>query len=177
MLTDVGQVQLRFATLVPGAEIAQLDVMLTGEDGSAFTIRSAKEPITVPVGRYTVATLAISLNSKAEVGDTDDRDWRFVFSDLGSPRRKTWFEVEANQTANIDPVGKISFSLDFGGDENKAARGQRLHVQPRLFTQGGLLINTGGCESSTSTETRSAARLSLRGRDSTVVATAQSGFA
>ena len=39
-ITDVGQVQLRFETLVPGAEIAQLDVMLTGEDGSAFTIRS-----------------------------------------------------------------------------------------------------------------------------------------
>ena len=60
--------------------------------------------------------------------------------------------------------------------EKEAARGQRIHVQPQLFTQGGLLINTGGCEQSTSTDTGSTARLSLRTLDSTVVATAQSGF-
>lgn len=173
-IEGAGQVQLRLATLKPQTKIVSLEVMLAGEDGSALSIRSSEMPVTVPVGRYAVNTLSLAL------ADMDDRRvWRFVFSWNGSPRRRTWFSVSKDETTTIDPVGELSFVIDLPDGTKAAQRGGRLSVRPRLFTQDGLLINSGSCENpfASGTDSSNSARVALRTRDEFVLSTGHSGFA
>ena len=173
-ITDVGDVRLKLDSLKRDAEVISLDVMLVGADGSAYSLQSSAKPVTVSVGRYAVGTVHVSLTDAI-----DGRIWSFVFSRTAHPCREAWFEVSKDQTARIDPIGKLRFVLDLERGGEAVAPGERIQVQPRLLTQGGLLINSGRCARTidSDTDAGNTAELTLRMPDRRVVATAQSGFA
>ena len=173
-VSGTGKVQLHLKSLQPGARVVAVDAMLTGNDGSAFSIRSGGSLITVPVGRYAVDTVYIALALP-----DDDRTWSFVFSRMSSSRLAKQFTVAQNQTTAIDPIGTLKFLLESGEGLSSASAGQRLYVEPRLYTATGLLINSGGCRTAASADSSESnpARLTLQTLNQDVLSTAQSGFA
>src|SRR5207248_8628235 len=121
--------------LAAGTRVQQLQVMLVGEDGSACTLQSGDAPATLPVGRYALASVTLSvLDGKVP------EPWDFVFSRSGGEPPRRWYDVRADQEVSVDPVGKLRFELH--PDRASVRPGQELTVRPRLFTADGLLINS-----------------------------------
>ena len=170
-LDGVGQVTLALPEPPEGIrrEVAGLNVLLVGRDGSAVGVRSLGQALEVPAGDYRVGMVTLRLRGAG--GPV----WSFVFSEPGGSRELTWHTVEKDQVTTIDPVGVPSFRV--GGPQEQVAPGAKLDATPMLLTQDGLMINTayrgkltssmyGGME----------AELQLRGDQGVVLSTANSGF-
>src|SRR5436190_4905122 len=84
-ITGVGTIKLKLGTLAPDTQVAEIELMLVGEDGSAFTVRGADEGVQVPVGRYAANSLSLSLARSGE-----PLPWNFVFSREASPAERHW---------------------------------------------------------------------------------------
>ncbi|HEY2252507.1 MAG TPA: hypothetical protein VGH74_15645 [Planctomycetaceae bacterium] len=138
-ITGVGTIKLKLGTLPPGTNVSEIELMLAGEDGSAFTVRGADEGVQVPVGRYAAGSLSISMEHPGE-----SLPWNFVFSRQDSPDERHWHAVAKDALVEIDPIGKLNFTFEFPNGNDNLRPGKNLSVAPRLLTHEGLLINSCG---------------------------------
>lgn len=136
-LTSEGRIRLRLGELAKDASLLRLDVMLTGEDGSAFAVSSLDTPTVLPTGRYALGSIAISVQHPGAAQPT-----HFVFSRVGVDADTRWHELKKDQELILDPIGKLRFALEIDKDQRTRKPGEPIHVQPKLFTGDGLLINS-----------------------------------
>jgi hypothetical protein len=172
-VVGVGRLKLHLPSLAKTARVRHLQVMMMGEDGSAFTLQGGDEPATLPVGRYAPGSVALSV-----LDGTAPEPWNFVFSRSGGDAPRRWYEVRADREVTVDPLGQLRFELHLpaGG----ARPGQELSVSPRLFTADGLLINSSACgdvEPFASSDKHNCATVQLVSSAGIVLGSAQSGFA
>jgi hypothetical protein len=136
-LTSEGRVRLRLDTLAKDATLLNVEVMLSGEDGSAFTLNALDTSTVVPTGRYAVSAVLVSVQSA-----TVSQPTHFVFSRILIDGDTRWHEVKKDQELTIDPIGKLRFALEIAKDQRVRQPGQKIGVQPQLFTTDGLQINS-----------------------------------
>lgn len=132
-IVGVGHLRFTIPSLPEGATIQNLEVMLIGDDGSAYAVRGADKQVTLPIGRYAPINVTISIADGSSAGP-----WNFVFSRNDRPKR--WYNVTTDNTVIVDPVGKLRFILVT--PENTAESGQEWPITLRLYTADGLLINS-----------------------------------
>jgi hypothetical protein len=136
-LTSEGRIRLRLDSLAKDATLVKLDVMLTGEDGSAFALGAVDAPTVVPAGRYALGSVALSVQFPGAHEPT-----HFVFSRVGVDARTRWHDLNKDQELVLDPIGKLRFDLDIEQGQRVRKPGDAIRVQPQLFTADGLLINS-----------------------------------
>jgi hypothetical protein len=170
----VGRGKLHLPTLAAGASIKQLEVMLFGEDGSAHTLRGGEKATELPIGRYSVGSVCLSLSDGKK-----SEPWNFVFSRSSGDKPDRWHEVGRDQELLLDPIGKFRFDLGLN-DVRSVRPGDSLHLSLRLYTADGLLINSSSCgafDRFAAEDKHNAARVELLRPDRSVASFAQSGFA
>jgi len=175
-ITGVGTLRLRLATLPAGAVARTVEVALMGGDGSAYAVRSDGEAGIVPVGKYAVRSLRLSV-----VDSTTNKPWNFQFTRYEAPEETHWHHVAAGQELTLDPCGPLKLTAD-GNDLKKPTQpGRDVVVNPRLFTAEGLLINSSDCEAKSvergEPHRENCAEVTLCQTDGTKVAQHTSGFA
>jgi hypothetical protein len=136
-LTSEGRIGLRLGELAKDATLLKLEVMLTGEDGSAFAVSALDTPTVVPAGRYAVGSVVLSVQHASA-----NQPIHFVFSRVGVDADTRWHELKKDQELILDPVGKLRFGLDIEKNQLIRKPGETIRVQPQLFTADGLLINS-----------------------------------
>lgn len=136
-LTEIlgtGSIQLNVAALEENASVDVIDVMMMGEDGSAVAIRSMDVPVEVPVGRYAFGTVRIAMTAAK-----DHSPWKFIFSRNDRPADEFCYDIQKDSTITLDPIGSLDFALEW---KRSSATANMITVNPRLYTQDGLLINS-----------------------------------
>jgi hypothetical protein len=143
-LTAEGRIRLRLGALARGASLLKIDVMLIGEDGSAFAVSGLDRATVLPAGRYAVGSVALSVELATAPGPV-----HFVFSRVGVDAGTRWHELEKDRELILDPLGKLRFGLQIDRGQRARKPGEAIRVQPQLFTADGLQINScavGGSE-------------------------------
>jgi hypothetical protein len=165
-----GRATVRVARLAEGAQIARLLVMLVGDDGSAFTVRGDDPSLALPVGRYFVGSVTLSV-----VDGKSPDPWHFTFSRSGGQPPDRWYELHNGGEITIDPIGELRFDVQA---EGPFVQGKDAIVRPQLVTQDGLFINssTRGSKESWDTSRHNCAAIELVSRGKRLLATATSGF-
>ncbi|HLN33556.1 MAG TPA: hypothetical protein VK395_37865 [Gemmataceae bacterium] len=136
-LTSEGRIRLRLGELAKDVSLLKMDVMLTGEDGSAFAVSALETPTVVPAGRYALGSVALSVQLTSA-----NQPIHFVFSRVGVDADTRWHELKKDQELILDPVGKLRFGLEIEKSQRIRKPGATIRVQPQLFTADGLLINS-----------------------------------
>jgi hypothetical protein len=136
-LTSEGRIRLGLAELAKDASLLSLEVMLTGEDGSAFAVSAVDAPTVLPAGRYALGSVALSVQHPGAA-----QPIHFVFSRVGVDGDTRWHELKKDRELVLDPIGKLRFALDIDKDQRTPKPGEAVRVQPQLFTADGLLINS-----------------------------------
>lgn len=164
-----GKLRLRAPQVAEGAILSEVEATLTGRDGSVFTLVGLDEALELPIGKYNLDTLRLSLDYQLQ-------PWTFVFSKMGADRASKYFEITTDHEVTIDPVGELEFSCK--SNEELVKLGGTLRVSPRLHTSTGLLINT--CTSQidhfSGTSQDRTASITLREKNQ-ILSSAFSGFA
>jgi len=173
-IVGVGRLTVSLPSLAKGARLKHLEVMFVGNDGSAFSLRGEKTHVTVPVGRYALESVSLSVLD----GKSPDA-WNFVFSRSGGVKPQTWYDVRKDGTVTVNPIGKFRFELRI--DDKKTYRpGESLAITPRLYTGDGLLINSSTCGDAdrySSEDKHNCTQIRLVTTGKSVLGTTQSGFA
>lgn len=170
-----GTGQLRIVTkLAEPARIVAFEAMIFSDDGSAYSLKQPDAPLSVPVGRYALGSVTMTI-------DNGERDrWHFVFSRGGSVAKDDWIPVAAGEDVALEAFGEAKFVLNLSGPANSSP-GEAITVNPRLYTQDGLLINLScrgehmGSYGSERFHNRCDIKLTTEGGDT--LSAAQSGFA
>ncbi|MEX0613536.1 MAG: hypothetical protein WD229_15570 [Pirellulales bacterium] len=136
-LTAEGRILLRLGGLAKDVSLLRLDVMLTGEDGSAIAVNSVETPTVVPAGRYALGSVALSVQLAS-----DGQPTHFVFSRVGVDAKTRWHDLAKDQELVLDPIGTLRFAIDIEKSQRVCKPGGSIRVQPQLFTADGLLINS-----------------------------------
>jgi hypothetical protein len=170
-IEGVGRVMVDLPTAEIQRRIVTLSGMLVGDDGSAFAFQRGQS-VVVPIGKYTVGSVSISLTD-----DNSTLPWNFVFSGFSQPANLR--QVDRAEEIVIDPVGQLRFKLELDEESIACRPGETIAVRPRLYTQGGLLINA---SSRGETDRRSGgnhnqASIQLRSLDGALLESTSSGFA
>jgi hypothetical protein len=174
-ITGVGTVRLALPTLRAGTEVADLEVTLMGDDGSAYAMRGVEEAVQVPIGKYAVTALSLSLRRTGE-----SLPWNFVFSRSDPPADGHWHVVRRDTEVAVDPIGTLRFTLEFPNGEGSFPTGKTISVAPRLYTHEGLLINScsiGKTDGRANYGSGPAADVRLLSAKAVTLETHQSGFA
>lgn len=165
-------VRLALRRRTGAARVAAVTASLVGRDGSVVGLEGDRPETQVPPGEYRVHTLAITL---------DDPDggapWGFVFSDDGGRSDRGWQQVGRGATVEIDPLGSLEFRPGLGS--HVVRPGADCTAEPRLYTAGGLLINTAyrGSPANVAREDGPTAEVRLVTADGHEISSARSGFA
>lgn len=172
-VVGVGRIRLQLKPQQPNARVRSLEVTLEGDDGSAFAVRGADRSITVPVGRYALLSVTLSVEHAAT-----KTPWHFVFSRSDRPADDQWFDVGRDADVAVDALGRLRFVLEARDLAAEVTAGQRLAVKPRLYTAAGLLINSSRCGETVgaSDENSSCASVVLQMTDGTPLSSAKTGF-
>ena len=168
-----GRLKVHLPGLARNARVQQLQVMLVGEDGSAFTLPAGDAPAMLPVGRYGLASVTLSV-----LDSTAPEPWTFVFSRSGGEPPQRWYEVRKEQEVSVDPIGQLRFELRL--PDAAVPPGKEVSVSPRLYTGDGLLINASGrgeIDPYSASDKHNCATVQLVSATGTVLGAAQSGFA
>ena len=132
--------------------------------------------MTVPAGEYRIGTLSLSFDDPQGAAR-----WSFIFSDNGGRPDQKWYSVAKGRTVEIDPIGKLVLETSLEDREKTFPSGEDIPLQPRLYTGGGLLINTcfRGSPTTPGGHDGQGADIKLRGLESPsqTFAVACSGFA
>jgi hypothetical protein len=173
-ITGVGKLQVVAANLPPSAKIISFEAMVFSDDGSAYSVQQPNSPLEVPVGRYTLGSVTLTI-------DNGDREpWHFVFARSGSVAATDWTSVDTNQDVSLEAIGETRFTLT-AGTSDRVRPGDAITISPRMYTQDGLLINL-SCRgrrmgSFDSERSHNRCNLKLISADGKTVSSAQSGFA
>lgn len=130
-----GRLQLQVELLAQTARIEEFVFTVTGEDGSVFSLAAANAVADLPVGRYSPSVLFFSVRAE---GAEQTRSW--TFSRSGGTNSDDWFEIVEGETTTLDPIGQLT--LDATAESRTTDTEIVLDIQPRLFTETGLLINS-----------------------------------
>jgi hypothetical protein len=171
-LEGAGSVRLALGRPEASARVAEISATLVGREGSVVMVSGTQAPATVPVGEYRVHAVTLSLDDPG-----GGPRWGFVFSDDGGRSGQGWHKVEKGGAVVLDPIGTLDFRP---GDAPQTCRaGDGLELQPRLYTGGGLLINTcyRGSPTNLGGEDGPGAEIALISDDGRTLASARSGFA
>jgi hypothetical protein len=136
-LTAEGRIRLRLGALARDALLLKIDVMLIGEDGSAFTVSGVDGATVLPAGRYAVGSVALSVQCA-----TAREPVHFVFSSVGVDAGTHWHVLKKDKELVLDPLGKLRFGLEIDKGQRIRKPGETIRVQPQLFTADGLQINS-----------------------------------
>lgn len=132
-ITGTGTMEVTVASLPPNAKIVEVEAMVFSDDGSAWSLKEANQPQEVPVGRYTLGSVTLTI-------DTGDGDpWHYVFSRSNNIDDHHWLAVNDDGHLTLEAVGTPSFQVHNAPTE--AAAGENLRIEPRLYTEAGLLVN------------------------------------
>jgi hypothetical protein len=170
-LQGTGLVRLAPAGPAMSSAVSEYAATLVGRDGSVVPLGGHRPEAEVPPGDYRVQTVTINLDDPQ-----GGPGWGFVFSDDGGHVARGWHTVGKGRRVTIDPIGKLEF---LAGLEGKTGRpGQEVTLQPKLYTEGGLLINTAfrGSPASPRSDGPTAA-ITLAAPDGHPANSARSGFA
>jgi hypothetical protein len=172
-IVGVGRIRLEVKPAQAQARILSLDVTLVGDDGSAFAVRNAEQAAAVPVGRYALGSVTLSMEHPQT-----KMPWHFIFSRSGRPAADQWFPVAKDEEVVADAIGTLRFVLESRDLAGGVAAGETLAISPRLYTGHGLLINSTRCGRSLDAayDNGSCASVVLRATDGTALAAAKSGF-
>jgi hypothetical protein len=133
-ITGVGHLRVAVAQLPPSARVIAFEGMVFSVDGSAYSLKQLDDPLSVPVGRYTLGSVTLT------IGTEDGDPWHFVFSRSGSIADADWVDVAADQDVTLEAIGQPRFELELNLNESLKP-GEAIAVNPKLYTQDGLLIN------------------------------------
>ncbi|GIW90847.1 MAG: hypothetical protein KatS3mg109_1279 [Pirellulaceae bacterium] len=133
-IVGTGTLQVVVQALPASARVTLFEATIFSPDGMVFATRQVGEKLTVPVGKYALASVTLSVDDGRGV------PWQFVFSRSDSVGQDRWVEVSQNQEVVLEAIGKLKFFLDFA-DTRQVKPGDNLVVYPRLYTENGLLIN------------------------------------
>jgi len=173
-ILGTGRLKVRLPLRSPKSRVERIEVMFLGDDGSAFSVRSEREAVVVPVGRYAVGAVSLVLRDGAS-----SVPWTFTFSRPASETPAVWHEVRPDQTVVVNPIGRLRFDLQLAGTESVVRPGEAVTVDPRLRTEDGLLINSsfrGQADWYSDESKHNAATVQLVATDGRVLDTARSGF-
>jgi hypothetical protein len=173
-IIGTGQLKIQLASIRPEAEVSKLEVMFMGDDGSAFSVRGLEDSMTVPVGKYAVGAVNVTVRD-----ETSPEPWTFVFSRAGGAEPEIWYDVQQDAATDIDPLCGFRFELALSDGNEVRRAGQQVTVRPRLFTGDGLLINAshlGEADRYSSQHKHNAARIQLRTLQQRKLGSATSGF-
>jgi hypothetical protein len=137
VVEGTGTVRLNLNRPAGPSHTTELHATLIGRDGSAMGLSGEGETITVPSGEYRIGTLTLAFDDPA-----GGPRWSFIFSDDGGKQDYKWYPVEKNCTVEIDPVGLLVLQTGVDSRGNSVSPGDDISLQPKLYTAGGLLINT-----------------------------------
>jgi len=175
-ITGVGVLRLRLATLPEGAVVRTVEVGLMGDDGSAYSARSDGQAVTVPVGKYALRLLRLSV-----VDAASRKPWNFQFSRYDPPHEKHWHQITAGQELTLDPCGPLQLTAEGNDLKRPAQPGRDVVINPRLWTAEGLLITSSDCNEQpmqfSERGPENCAEVALCQTDGTKVAQHTSGFA
>jgi hypothetical protein len=170
-LQGTGLVRLALKGPEGSSTVAEYAATLVGRDGSVVPLGGHHPEAEVSPGDYRVQTVTISLDDPQ-----GGPSWSFVFSDGGGAAAQGWHTVVQGQRVTVDPIGKLQFLASL---EGKTCRpGQDVMLQPKLYTEGGLLINAAfrGSPASPRSDGPTAA-ITLATLDGHPANSARSGFA
>jgi hypothetical protein len=153
--------------------LEDVTVTLQGRDGSVVSLSGRDGAADLPVGDYHVGVLALTLK-----GAANGLEWHFVFSTDNAERPRRWHKVAKGAVLALDPVGKLELLADLGSQRPTCRAGDRLAIQPRLYTGDGLLICTAyrGTEQGRGWSGGCGASVVVTTADGTAVAREHSGF-
>jgi hypothetical protein len=174
-LTGEGRIRLHLSTLPKDTLLLKVDVMLTGEDGSAFALNAADTPLIVPIGRYAIGSVVLTVQSPG-----GSLPVHFLFSRVGVDADTRWRELKKGQELTLDPIGKLRFGLSIDKSQRTCKPRDVLSVQPQLFTTDNLLINScsfGDAEEVSRNGSLKHCEVNLRDANKLVLDTHASGFA
>lgn len=133
-ITGTGKLRVVVDALPGKAKMVAFEAMVFSDDGSAYSLKELGQSLEVPVGRYTLGSITMTIN-------TGERDsWHFVFSRSDSVPDDEWTTVAANSDVGIEAVGKTEFSLGTKA-EIRVQPGDDVRINPAMHTECGLLIN------------------------------------
>lgn len=133
-IRGVGNLRVEVSQLPPSARVLAFEAMVFSSDASAYSLKQLGDPISVPVGRYTLGSLTLT------IADDEGDPWHFVFSRYGAIAEVDWVDVGADQDVCLEGVGQPRFELECNLDPPPRP-GESIAIGPRLYTQDGLLIN------------------------------------
>ena len=131
-LEGTGNVRLTVAEALKKS-IRSLTVTIESRDGMTLGLSAVGDSAEAPVGVYRVVAIDVTLNDPK-----GGRPWGFVFSAEGKAKR--WFPVEKGKAVDLDPFAGLTLAV--GERSDQAVAGEFVHLQPRLTTGDGLLINS-----------------------------------
>ncbi len=176
-LTEVngtGSLRVVVNKLTPQAKLVAFEAMVFSDDGSAYSLKEMNQPLSVPVGRYAMGSVTMTI-------DTGDKNlWHFVFSRSGRVSDHDWQSVSADGDAVLEAIGTTRFELGTA-HEIRAKPGEAVNFSPAMTTEAGLLINL--CArgpqmgSFDRTQSHNPCKVMLLDKDQRAIAAAQSGFA
>ena len=171
-LEGTGTVRLALNRPEGAARVLSLSATLVGRDGSVVGISGDRGEAVVPVGEYRVHNVTVTLDDPG-----GGPSWGFVFSDDGGRTGLGWHDVAKGATVALDPIGPLDFKLVIETPTCRA--GEELSLVPRLYTAGGLLINTSyrGSPAHPGGQDGPGAEVTLSETSGRPLATARSGFA
>lgn len=177
-LTGVGQLSVEMTGPREGVKVISFEAMIFSEDGSAYSLRDLGESLTVPIGRYALGSITLTVTDASAQGD-NALPWHFVFSRSGEVRGGDWVRVGVDEQRTLEALGTMRFELSTNSDTT--VHGDAINVNPRLFTHDGLLINL-SCRgenigSFDREQSHNQCTIRLSDSDGTVLSTAHSGFA
>lgn len=113
--------------------LRSLRVTLQSKDGVTVGVDALGAKVEAPVGTYRVVNVDVSFDDPK-----GGAPWGFIFSAEGEAKR--WHTVGKDETTRVDPLSGLG--LDVGLQSEAGIRGEFVHLQPRLTTADGLLINS-----------------------------------
>jgi hypothetical protein len=134
VLAGTGKVRLRARPAK--SRVIELGATLIGRDGSAISLQGTPAEAVVPAGEYRLGGIGVAMKDPK-----GGLQWSFVFTDNGGLSEKRWHRIDKDSTVTIDPIGKLEFRTGWDGS-SAVEPNQELKVQPKLYTEDGLLIVT-----------------------------------
>jgi hypothetical protein len=148
--------------------VGEVSVQLVSDQGDLEMIRDLRQPVSLPVGRYRVDSVAFRL------ADADGTSWSYQF--VGGDRHHILIEPSKESAASL--LQGLVFEMTLNPANGNVSRGQVVHVTPRLRTASGLyLANCQRAAKDFAQPTECSAEIALKAQAGGPLDRAVSGFA